>query len=434
MNPAPENGFIQVRIDKVVYPGRSLARYQGKALFSDEGLPGELVQVKVLKERPGFIEARTVSILEASDKRREPRCEHYRVCSPYQVMDYAFQTELKRSQVAEILGHELGLEAGLLTLKASPETWGYRNKARFRLIGREGRLSLAYHEPDSPREHVPVRSCFLLSERMNGLLDAALALLNKARVTAVKEVEVRESSRLGDLLLILSGDRYKKGILPGSFATELKRSFSPAGVLWQTSAGRSGPDVILSGKDFIEDKVGGLTYRLGGRSFFQVNRFLLEETVGEVRDIALRAEARRIADLYCGLGTFGLALAGGAEEVWGVEQDPTNVGFLGQNIRLNGIDNFAIRSGPAEEWLERTLAWKPDLVMVDPPRKGLGPRITGPFQKAPPPRLLYLSCDPATLVRDLKSLLRVFVLERMTIYDFFPHTPHIETLSMLVRR
>jgi len=434
MNPKPEDGSISVRIDKVVYPGRSLAGHQGKALFTDEGLPGELVKLKVLKERPAFFEARTLSILEASDKRREPRCAHYRACSPYQVIDYSFQTELKKAQVTEMLGHELGLEVGPLTMKASPETWGYRNKARFHLVGREGKLSLAYHEPDSPRDLVPVQSCFLLSERMNALLASALALLNKAKVTAVKEVEVRESARQGDLLLILAGERFKKGTLPGSFGPELKKTFSPAGLIWQTAPGGSGTEIILAGKDYIEDRVGGLVYRLGGRSFFQVNRFLLEEAVGEVRNIAARVEARRIADLYCGLGTFGLALAAGAEEVWGVEQDPVNVGFLRQNIRLNGIDNFAVRSGPAEEWLERALAWKPDLVMVDPPRKGLGPRVTDPILKTPPPWLLYLSCDPATLTRDLKSLLRVYALHRLTIYDFFPHTPHIETLSLLGRR
>ena len=428
-----EPSSFSVRIEKIVYPGRSLAVYQGKVVFTDEGLPGELVEVRVTKERPNYLEARTVLIEEASPQRRPARCDHYRACAPYQVIDYPLQVELKTLQVEELLGRRLGVEPWCPAVKPSPETWGYRNKARFHLIGREGHLAPAYHEPDSTRSYVPVGACHLISERMNGLLASALELLNAARVTAVKEVEVKETADGGEMLLILSGAKYSKAALPAGFGPNLKKRFPLSGLIWLTETGERVSEVILQGRDFLEEKAGGLTYRIGARSFFQVNRFLLEDTISLVRSAAGETGARRIADLYCGLGTFGLALAAGAEEVWGVESDPGNIAFLEQNMRLNKADNFRLGRGTTEDWAGRILAGQPDLVIVDPPRKGLGPRVVGSILKSPPPRLFYLSCDPATLARDLKSLLARYKLERLWLLDFFPHTPHIETLSVLAR-
>jgi len=433
MSREPGPTTFSVRIDKIVYPGRSLADHRGKVVFTDEGLPGELVEVRVTKERPNYIEARTVLVVEASPQRRPARCDHYLACSPYQVIDYPFQVEMKTLQVEDLLGRRLGVERRAMSVKASPETWGYRNKARFHLIGGEGHLAPAYHEPDSTRSYVPVGTCHLISERMNGLLVSTLEALNAAGVTAVKEVEVKETADGGEMLLILSGARYSKAALPAALGPRLKKQFPLSGLIWLTETGERLSEVILRGRDFIEEKVGGLAYRIGARSFFQVNRFMLDETLGLIRAAARKAGARRIADLYCGLGTFGLALAAGAEEVWGVECDPGNIAFLEQNVRLNKVDNFHLGRGTTEEWAGRILAAKPDLVIVDPPRKGLGPRVVGPILKSPPPWLFYLSCDPATLARDLNSLLTRYKLERLWLLDIFPHTPHIETLSLLVR-
>jgi 23S rRNA (uracil1939-C5)-methyltransferase len=402
-------------------------------VFTDEGLPGELVEVRVTKERPNYIEGRTERVVEASPRRRPARCGHYKACSPYQVIDHPFQIEVKTRQVEELLGRGLGIGPVSPAVKPSPEIWGYRNKARFHLIGREGHLAPAYHEPDSTRTYVRVESCHLISERMNGLLAAALEMLNAARVTAVRDIEVKETADGGEMLLVLSGAKYSKTALPAALGPSLKKRFPLGGIVWLTENGERVSEVILGGKDFIEEKAGGLTYRLGARSFFQVNRFLLEDTLGLVCGAAAEAGARRIADLYCGLGTFGLALAAGAEEVWGVESDPANIAFLQQNVRLNKADNFRLGRGTAEDWAGRILAEQPDLVIVDPPRKGLGPRVVGPILQSPPPWLFYLSCDPATLVRDIKGLLTRYKLERLWLLDFFPHTPHIETLSLLAR-
>ncbi len=424
----------RVRIERVVYPGRSLARRRGKVIFTDEGLPGELVEVEITRDRADFSEARTVGVLEPSVDRREPRCEHYRACSPYQVMDYGLQVEIKRRQVGDMLGPRLGLDPGVWTVKPSPQPWGYRNRARFHLMGKPGALTLAYNSPGSVRDYVPVGTCSLVSDRMNELLTSALRILNASRTTTVRDIEARETGSGSELLLVLAGGKFRTDALPRSLVPELKKHFPLRGLVWLAETRSRVMETIVHGLGYIEEQAGGVRYRLGARSFFQVNRFLLEDVLTEVRRVAAESGARRVADLYCGVGTFGLALAAGAEDVQGVESDPVNTALLSQNIQRNGIANFTVRQGTAEEWISRVLAGKPDLVMVDPPRKGLGSLITGPLVQSPPPRLLYLSCDPATLGRDLKSLRNAYSLRRAEVFDFFPQTPHIETLVVLERR
>jgi 23S rRNA (uracil1939-C5)-methyltransferase len=434
MSDAPPLVRLRVRVEDVVYPGKALARHEGKALFTDEGLPGELVEVDVLKERTGFIEARTVDVLEPSPRRRGPRCEHYWACSPYQVIEDGFQLDLKRRQLEGILGRRLGSAAPGVEVRPSPKTWGYRNRVRFHLLGRPGSLSLAYNSPGSDRDFVPVTFCHLVSDQMGAVLTSALEILNRARTSGVEDIEVRETASGSEVLLSLAGGKFESGRLPRALGPELRRQFPLSGMVW-LAKGRSGTqEAIVFGRDFLEETAGGMVYRLGARSFFQVNRFLFEAALETARGLAAGLEKGRVADLYCGVGTFGLALAAGASQVEGVESDPANLAFLARNVRANGASNFLVRAGTAEDWIGKVLAGKPDLVVLDPPRKGLGPRITGPLLAAPPARVLYLSCDPSTLVRDLVPLVTRFDLRRVTLFDFFPQTPHIESLCWLERR
>jgi 23S rRNA (uracil1939-C5)-methyltransferase len=434
MAPEPEPSLGPVRVEQIVYPGRCLAHRQGKVLFTDEGLPGETVEVALVRERPSYTEARTLRVLVASPDRREPRCRHYRACSPYQVIDYALQLRIKAGQAAEMLGRALDAGPIPLAVRASPEIWGYRNRVRFRVVSRAGKRSLAYREPGSTVRSVPVDECALISKAMNGLLSTALDLLGPAADEAgVTEIEARETGSGAELLLVLISGKPGPAKRLGRLGPELGKRFPLSGLVLVTEAGSGGRETVLFGRGYIEERAGGLTYRVGARCFFQVNRFLLESALEEIRSATAGLGAGRAADLYCGLGTFGLALGSLVEEVEAVESDPVNIKYLVQNTRLNQTPNLTVRRGTTEEWIRRVLEATPDLVLVDPPRKGLGPRVTGPLLESPPPRLLYLSCDPATLARDLRALAGRYRLGRATLLDFFPHTPHIETLVTLDR-
>lgn len=434
MAPETPRTRILLRIERIVYPGRSLARREGKVIFTDEGLPGELVEAEIIRDRKDYGEARTTAVLEPAAERRAPRCKHYRACSPYQVLDYDLELRVKRDQVAELIGRRPGLEPEKLVIQPSPETWGYRNRARFHLLGQPGSLTLAYNRPGSTREFIPVEWCFLVSERMNGLLAATLEGLNAAETEGVADIEVRESGSRSGVLVVLSGGRYRREAIPRSLVPDLTERFPLKGLVWLEEWGGAVRERVIFGAGELEEEAAGVRYRFGARSFFQVNRYLLGEALLEARRAADEVGARKIADLYCGVGTFGLALAAQADEVEGVESEPANTARLKRNIPLNGLTNFRVRAGTAERWIREVLGHGPDLVMVDPPRKGLGPSITGPLRDDPPGRLVYLSCDLATLARDLADLRGRFTLTRLTLLDFFPHTPHIETLSVLDRR
>ncbi len=424
---------MQVRIKKIVYPGKSLAEIEGKVVFTDTGLPGEVVEVEPVRERSSFIEARTVAVVEPSPRRVEPRCAHYKACSPWQDMEYALQLEVKGGQVREIFARELKLELAGPEVVPSPKIWGYRNRARFHVLREDGEARAAYHEPGEEHEFIPTDACFLLPDEINALCADVMDTINAFEIGAISDIEVRRSSSDGRMLVA-----FEFG--PAADVPEIRKAFGGlrdrfpvAGVVGLVRDKSRVRELPLLGKPFLHESAAGASFRLGPRSFFQVNGEMLGEAIGEMRRVAEAGGEPRIADLYCGVGTFGILLAHGAKEVFGVESDPENLRFLRKNLFANSIGNYAVCEGTSEEWIGELLDRGVDLAIVDPPRRGLEPSLVRALAERPVPALVYLSCNPATLARDLKGLGKAYVQETVKVLDFFPHTPHIETLVVLKR-
>jgi 23S rRNA (uracil-5-)-methyltransferase RumA len=427
-------GPVLIRIEKIVYPGRRLGLLAGKVVFTDRGLPGETVEVEIFKDRRSYAEARTLRIAELSPARVAPRCAHYLACSPYQDMDYAFEVDVKRTQVAEILGRELRRPFAGLMLTPSPEVWGYRNKIGLRVLREDGAAEFVYHEPGEQASFVPVDRCHLVPDRVNDLLAGLLAAIRAVPLATVDGIEIRTSRSSGESLLLCDLASEAETAAAAEAFRGLKREFGLVGAVASIYDGKRFRDEQLFGRDFIEERTGGLTFRIGARSFFQTNIGILERVFEDVAAAAGGTAEAVIADLYCGLGTFGMSLARRSREVFGVEPEAGNVVFLKKNLALNGIGNFAVCEGTAEEWLPEILDREPAVVILDPPRRGLDPAIVRGLVEEAVPRLLYLSCNPTTLARDLKGLLAAYEVTDVRVYDFFPHTPHIETLAVLERR
>jgi tRNA/tmRNA/rRNA uracil-C5-methylase (TrmA/RlmC/RlmD family) len=220
----------------------------------------------------------------------------------------------------------------------------------------------------------------------------------------------------------------------GQALKAIKKEQALAGAVASVFDGKRRRDERLFGRDFLEEAIRGLAFHVGARSFFQTNVGILERVFDDVAAAAAPQAGETVADLYCGLGTFGILLARRAREVFGVESDPGSIPFLKKNLALNGVGNFAICEGTSEEWLAEILERMPGVVILDPPRKGVDPAVVRGLVEDPVALVLYLSCNPTTLARDLKGLLGAFELKDLRIYDFFPHTPHIETLAILERR
>ncbi|MHB8094958.1 MAG: 23S rRNA (uracil(1939)-C(5))-methyltransferase RlmD [Candidatus Aminicenantales bacterium] len=424
---------MKITIKKIVYPGRSLSEAEGKVVFTDEGLPGEVVEADVIREKTSYIEARTTGIIERSPRRTEPRCGHWKACSPWQVMDYGLQIEVKKGQVEEIFARELRIELEELEIVPSPKIWGYRNRARFHILREGGEARAAYHEPGEESEFIPTGACHLLPDAMNALGADILDTINAFELRAITDIEIRRSSADGRMLAV-----FEFG--PAADLAEIRRAFGGlrdrfpvAGVVGLVRDRMRIREVPLLGKRFLENEAAGARFRIGPRSFFQVNGEMLHRAAGEMRRLAAAIGEPTIADLYCGVGTFGILLAPGAKEVFGVESDEENLRFLEHNLRANRIGNYAVCEGKSEEWIGELLEKGVDCVILDPPRKGVDPAIVQRLAENPAGTILYLSCNPATLARDLKGLLPAYDLAEIKVFDFFPHTPHIETLAVLKR-
>ena len=502
-----EEKMIPVAIAKVVYPGKSLGQAEGKAVFTDEGLPGELVLVEPKKIKKSYIEGTTREILQASPRRQKPRCQHYRACSPYQVMDYEDQLAIKKNQLEEIFSRQLRLDSLPLTIIPSPLPWGYRNRAHFHLLWEDSRPRLAYHQPGSLQEFVRVEECFLLPEKVNVLLLRLLSLLETSGLKLIKEVEVRFSFFSKEILLVLfietdgpnhsekillskdfssskgasrifldssrnasvsstkpqrlreepileppnqesaeifSAERPKASpLLPASSASRLNNlahlqalsqllaSLPIAGAVAIIRKKGKPEEQVLFGQPLLWEEVQGRRYALGPQTFFQVNVVSLDHLLRDLKAILSLSGQERLADLYCGVGTFGLALASQVAVVYGVELLPANIALLKKNLQENQISNFIVAPGMASQWAEKILSQGIDIAIVDPPRRGLEREVTQALRRYPSRHLLYLSCHPATQARDLGQLLQVYELQAIRFYDFFPQTPHIETLSIL---
>lgn len=425
---------MQVRIKKIVYPGRSLAETDGKVIFTDSGLPGESVEIEIIKEKPSYNEARTISILESSPRRTEPRCSHYKACSPWQDMAYDLQLEIKRGQVREIFTRTLKNDPGDPEIVPSPKIWGYRNRAKFHILKEHGDPVSAYHEPGSEEEFLISSRCHLVHDDINDLLEGIVAAIRRHSLGAVTDVEIRRSSSDGQLLagLTCSAGAERAALREGFEC--LRDKFSLAGITVRVPEKPEIAEFRLLGRDFIEDTICGTRFRIGAHSFFQVNTEQLAAVAEEMRAVSAEFRDPRIADLYCGVGTFGLLLARDAREIFGVESEEDNLRFLKKNLALNGIGHYTVCEGRIEEWIEEILDRDVEIVVCDPPRKGLDPRLVQALADSPIRKVIYLSCNPATLARDLKALGSAYEISRLRIFDFFPHTPHIETLAVLSGR
>ena len=423
----------RLKVEKIVYPGRSLALDQGKVVFTDRGLPGEIVDVEILKDRKTFAEARTSAIVERSPARVEPRCGHFLACSPYQDMNYETQLSVKRAQVEEILGRELKMRLDGLTVTPSPEIWGYRNRIRLRILWEDGRARAFYHEPGEETAFLPVDRCYLVSDRVNDLLAELVGFLGYEEWEAVSGLEIRESRSRGKSLVIFHLEAASRVEEMAGKLAGLHHRFPLSGIAALVKDGNRVHEETLGGVARLEESVRGITYRIGARSFFQVNGSILEKVFDDMGTAVRGCADAGIADLYSGVGTFGIFLAKDAREVFGVEPEPANIRYLKKNIELNKAGNFAVCEGTGEEWLPELLERDIGVVILDPPRKGADAGILAELAASEVPLILYLSCNPTTLARDLKVLLPAYEVRDLKVYDFFPHTPHIEILAVLGR-
>jgi 23S rRNA (uracil1939-C5)-methyltransferase len=428
---------MEVRIEKLVYGGDGLAHHDGHTVFVPLVLPGELVRIESSNRKKKFIRGRLGHVVEPSPERVPAPCPHFGRCGgcQYQHMPYEAQKRFKAEILRETLGRIGRIQwAGAIETHASP-AFGYRNRAQWKLrtnqAGSAGSAAIGYFEMGSTRL-CDVTECSILSPRLADTFSRLRQFVLQGKVLAgIDEIEAFADSSDEKLLLNLSAERLSDS--PESIASALSQSLpNVESILIQD---RRADNFHLAGPGYLTYQAGGNSFRVGHLSFFQVNRFLIEALVEAV----IGTHRGRLAlDLYAGVGLFSVALARQFERVIGVESNPAAAKDLEINLKESGGSSPASRNVTVEGFLSR---WQeqPDLVVVDPPRAGMETDALVHLKKLAPGRVHYVSCDPATLSRDLAQLVGTngdgpYEIESINLFDIFPQTYHMEVLVRLRRR
>jgi 23S rRNA (uracil1939-C5)-methyltransferase len=428
---------MEVRIEKLVYGGDGLAHHDGQTVFVPLVLPGELVQIESSARKKKFIRARLERVVEASPERVPAPCPHFGRCGgcQYQHLPYEAQLRYKSEILRETLGRIGRIHwPGAIEAHASPP-FGYRNRTQWKVQSNEnrgGNAGIGYFEMGSTKL-CPVSECAILSPRLSDTLSRLRHIVLSGKLlSAIDEIEAFADGRDEKILLNLSSE--KLGDSAGSIAKALRDALpNVESILIQD---RHADKLHLAGPGFLTYTVNGSEFRVGHLSFFQVNRFMIEPLVKAVTG---DMRGRLALDLFAGVGLFTVPLARQFERVIGVESNPAAAKDLESNLKDSGGASFASRNVAAERFLSR---WHetPDLVVLDPPRAGVETEALARLKKIASRRIHYVSCDPATLGRDLAQLVGSekaagpYEIESINLFDIFPQTYHMEVLVRLRRR
>lgn len=453
-----KNQEIMLVIEDFTKDGEGLGKYQGFPLFVKDTVIGDKVKVSITKLKKNYGYARLTEIIEPSPDRVEPPCPVARQCGgcKIQQLSYEKQKEFKWNQVANCLkriGGFADIEEKMEPIYGMEHPWHYRNKAQYPVgLDRDGNIVAGFY---AGRTHtiVPNTDCLIQTKVNKDILEIILRHLRKNHIRPydekthtglVRHILTRVGFVTGEIMvcLILNG---KKEQLKNSAALVEQLSAIPGMTSIVVNTNKEKTNRILGpvcetlwGRDYIEDYIGNVRYQIGPLSFFQVNPAQTQVLYSKALEYADLKGEETVWDLYCGIGTISLFLAQKARKVWGVEIIPQAIEDARANARLNAIENVEFFTGKAEEVLP---AWyeanhmPADVIVVDPPRKGCDPVCLDTIVKMQPQKVVYVSCNSATLARDVKYLgERGYEVKRVRGCDMFPEGVHCECVVKLERR
>jgi 23S rRNA (uracil1939-C5)-methyltransferase len=464
---------LELTVEGLTFGGKGLARVDGLVIFVDRTLPGQRILARITRKKPAYAQARVLQVLQESPRAIAPRCLHFGTCGGclWQNLPYDDQLEVKRTLVWECLAHIGGLAEDLVfpTLP-SPHTYYYRNKMEFSFASRRWLLpeEQGVSQLEKPRD-------FALGLHVKGFFDRVLDieechLQNPLSVTILKLVRqfaltsgllpyntrdhtgfwrflvLRDSKHTGNILieLITAPHRHAATVVAqlGSLLQikipEVSSLVHGISAKKAQIASADNSEVIF-GPGYIEENLGNFRFRISTGAFFQTNSLAANILLEQVLDGCGLTGSELVWDLYCGTGTMAIGLATAARKVIGFELLPEAVADARINAGLNRVDNCDFIFGDMKGLLRSPSGLtdrhgSPQVVVTDPPRAGMHPSVVKSLAALAPPRIVCVSCNPATLARDLKLLMENYRLRRVQPVDLFPHTPHIEAVAVLEKK
>ena len=450
-----KNDLLQVKIETMGNAGEGIGKIDGYPLFVKDALPGDVAEVRLTKVKKTYAYARLERLLEPSLDRTEPRCPLHRSCGGCQIqaLSYEKQLEYKENKVRQDLIRIGGFaNPEVLPVLGMEKPYHYRNKAQFPFgRSRDGRIVTGFY---AGRTHtiVPGTDCAIGAPENKEILELILDFMNERGIEPYDEAAgkgllrhalIRKGFATGELMvcLVINGRSF-----PGAEELADRLFAIPGMTSFSLNVNQKNTNVILGeevipvrGQTYITDRIGEISYQISPLSFYQVNPAQTEKLYRTALDYAGLTGGETVWELYCGIGTISLFLAQSAGKVYGVEIVPQAVEDARRNAALNGFANVEFYLGKAEEVLPEKYekdGIRADVMVVDPPRKGCDSACLETMLRMEPRRIVYVSCDPATLARDLKILCAdgCYELRKVQPVDMFPHTAGVENVALLTRK
>lgn len=398
---------MRVKIEKLDHFGRGITKIDNKICFVEGALTDEVVDAEIVKEKSKYLEGKTTKVIDSSKYRKKVECPYYDVCGGCNLLHLSYDEEnkFKEMKVAEILKRYGNKENIKINSICFGEKSGYRNKVV--LHGSDGKLGF-YKEGSN--ELVQIKSCMLLPDIINKLIDK---LNDIARESDIRKVTIRVSNDLDKVMVKIDGK-----------ISDISSIRDMVDVLIIN-------DQVISLEDKIISKIGDVSYSVSIGSFFQVNRDLTFKLYEKVLEHVRNIRPNKVLDLYCGTGTIGIYVSKYALEIVGVDSCKSSIDNAFFNKKLNNVNNINFICDKVENVIDQFNNM--DLIIVDPPRAGLDTKTINYIDKIAPDTIIYVSCDPVTLARDLNSLDNYEVLE-VTPFNMFPRTYHVECVTVLWRK
>lgn len=398
-----------MKIEKMDYYGRGIARSSSKVYFIENALKDEDVSITLLKKKKKYCEAKSKEINNISKDRIEAKCKYYNVCGGCQLMHIKKekQEEFKREKVEEVLKKFLNYSKDINDIVFS-NNFNYRNKVVLHV--KDNKLGFYKNKTN---ELIEIDKCLLLNPVINDLISYLKKYVKKEDI---EKITIKVGNKTNEVMLIIDGSiAYYQNLLEIVDVLIINEK-------------------VMTTKDYITSYIGNKKYIIKRNSFFQVNYDISTRMYDKVKDVIVKEKSKNVLDLYCGTGTIGIYISDVVSKITGIEVVSDAIESANINKKINNVENIEFILGKVEDKLDFISNNNIDTVIVDPPRSGLHKKVIPILEKISPKTIIYVSCDPMTMARDIKLLSNNYELVEVTPYDMFPNTYHVETVCVLKKK
>ncbi|PNZ70804.1 23S rRNA (uracil(1939)-C(5))-methyltransferase RlmD [Staphylococcus croceilyticus] len=453
MEALKKNEIKQGHVVDLTHEGHGVVKFDRYPVFIPNALINEEIEFKIIKVKKNFAIGKLLEVKKASEDRVEPPCKYYWKCGGCQLqhMTYEAQLAMKKEQVVNLFHRKAQFnETKINDTIGMEDPWRYRNKSQLPIgKDKDNHTIMGYYRQRS-HDIIDMDSCLIQDQQHQEIMNHVKQWLNEFNISIYNErtkkgllrhLVIRTGHYTDEMMVIFvtNGSKFKQTKL---LVEKLTQTFPNITSIKQ-NINDSHSNVIMGqhsitlyGKDKIIDSLSDITFKISDQSFYQINSSQTEKLYGKAIEYAQLNGQETVLDTYCGIGTIGLYMAPVAKHVYGVEIVPSAIKDAKQNATLNGFDNTTFVCGKAEEviieWKQQGI--KPDVVMVDPPRKGCDETFLQTLLALNPKRIVYISCNPSTQQRDAQILASSYDLKEITPVDMFPQTTHIETVALFERK